>query len=101
MIALPVALSPTNATARIAGCSVSALPAVSPSPCTVFSTPAGRPAAAQISASNVAVIGLHSAGLCTTVQPAASAGAIFQVDSMNGVFHGVIAATGPMATRSV
>jgi hypothetical protein len=26
--------------------------------------------------------------LCTTVQPAASAGAIFQVDSMNGVFHG-------------
>ena len=45
--------------------------------------------------------GLHSAGLCTTVQPAASAGAIFQVDSMNGVFHGVITPTGPMARRLV
>ena len=45
--------------------------------------------------------GLHSAGLCTTVQPAASAGAIFQVDSMNGVFHGVITPTGPMGRRLV
>ncbi len=44
-----------------------------------------------------AVYGLHSAGLCTTVQPAASAGAIFHVDSMNGVFHGVITPTGPSA----
>jgi hypothetical protein len=38
--------------------------------------------------------------LCTTVQPAASAGAIFQVDSMNGVFHGVITPTGPIGWRS-
>ena len=43
--------------------------------------------------------GDHSAGLCTTVQPAASAGAIFQVDSMNGVFQGVITPTGPIGTR--
>ena len=43
--------------------------------------------------------GDHSAGLCTTVQPAASAGAIFQVDSMNGVFHGVMTPTGPIGTR--
>ena len=78
-----------------------ALPAVSPNPWTVLSTPAGNPAAKQISASNEAVNGLHSAGLCTTVQPAASAGAIFHVDSMNGVFHGVIAATGPSGCRSV
>jgi len=49
--------------------------------------------------SSVAVIGLHSAGLCTTVQPAASAGAIFHVDSMNGVFHGVMTPTGPIGTR--
>ncbi len=39
---------------------------------------------------------LHSAGLCTTVQPAASAGAIFQVDSMKGVFQGVMTPTGPI-----
>ena len=55
----------------------------------------------MISASSVAVSGLHSAGLCTTVQPAASAGAIFHVDSMNGVFHGVMMATGPSGWRSV
>ena len=55
----------------------------------------------MISASSLAVSGLHSAGLWTTVQPAASAGAIFQVDSMNGVFHGVITATGPIGWRVV
>jgi hypothetical protein len=47
----------------------------------------------------MAVYGDHSAGLCTTVQPAASAGAIFQVDNMNGVFQGVMTPTGPMGWR--
>ena len=61
----------------------------------------GRPASSAISASRCAVNGLHSAGLCTTVQPAASAGAIFQVLSMNGVFHGVITPTGPIGRRVV
>ena len=56
---------------------------------------------AQISDSSIAVSGLHSAGLCTTVQPAASAGAIFQVESMNGVFHGVMTPTGPIGWRIV
>ena len=55
----------------------------------------------MISASSTAVSGLHSAGLWTTVQPAASAGAIFQVDSMKGVFQGVITPTGPIGTRMV
>ena len=45
--------------------------------------------------------GENSAGLWTTVQPAASAGAIFQVDSMKGVFHGVMMPTGPIGTRVV
>ena len=43
--------------------------------------------------------GDHSAGLSTTVQPAASAGAVFQVESMNGAFHGVITAAGPAGIR--
>ncbi len=43
--------------------------------------------------------GDHSAGLSTTVQPAASAGAVFQVESMNGAFHGVITAAGPAGMR--
>src|SRR5450432_1734057 len=98
MIAAPVAVSPTKAIALIAGCSVSALPASSPMPWTVLSTPSGTPACFTSFASRSAVTGDHSAGLWTTVQPAASAGAIFQVESMNGVFHGVITPTGPIGT---
>ena len=97
----PVDDSPTKAIAAISGCSVTARPAVSPMPWTTLSTPGGRPASSAISASTVAVSGLHSAGLCTTVHPAASAGAIFQVESMNGVFQGVITPTGPIARRVV
>src|SRR5262245_6766294 len=99
MMAEPVALSPTKPMALIAGCSVSALPASSPKPCTVLSTPSGTPASFTSLASISAVTGDHSAGLCTTVQPAARAGAIFQVESMNGVFQGVITPTGPIGTR--
>ena len=97
----PVLLSPTNAIAFISGCSVKALPASSPNPLTVFRTPGGRPASSAISTSKRAVRGEASAGLWTTVQPAASAGAIFQVDSMKGVFHGVIIPTGPIGTLVV
>src|SRR5690606_26763283 len=101
MIRAPVTLSPTNAIALIAGCSVTAFPAVSPSPFTTFSTPGGRPASRASCASLAAESGAHSAGLWTTVHPAASAGAIFQVASMNGVFHGVITPTGPIGLRVV
>ncbi len=101
MILLPVADSPMKAIALIASCSVSATPASSPKPWTRLTAPSGRPASCMISASSSAVSGLHSAGLWTTVQPAASAGAIFQVDSMNGVFHGVMMPTGPIGCRIV
>ncbi len=90
-----------KAVALIAGCCVSSRPVCSPIPLTRFATPAGTPAEAMISASSMAVNGLHSAGLWTTVQPAASAGAIFHVDSMKGVFHGVMIATGPIGSRTV
>ena len=96
MIAEPVALSPTKPMALMSGCSVSALPASSPRPCTVLTTPSGTPASSISRTSRSAVTGDHSAGLWTTVQPAASAGAIFQVESMNGVFHGVMMPTGPI-----
>src|SRR3984893_6355345 len=99
LIAAHAALSPPHRIALIAGCSVRALPASSPMPCTVLRTPSGTPACLTSFASRSAVTGDHSAALCTTVQPAASAGAIFQVDSMKGVFHGVITPTGPIGTR--
>ncbi len=105
MIRLPVSDSPTKPIALMSGCSVSDLPAVSPRPCTRLTTPAGSPAATiascMISVRSTADSGLHSAGLWTTVQPAASAGAIFQVESMNGVFQGVMTPTGPIGWRIV
>src|SRR5690606_22276596 len=101
MIREPVRLSPTNAMALMAGCSVRALPALSPKPLTTLSTPGGSPASRARLASLAALSGAHSAGLWTTVQPAAKAGAIFQVESMKGVFHGVITPTGPIGLRLV
>ena len=41
---------------------------------------------------------MNSEGLTTTVQPAASAGASFQVVSASGEFHGVMIATTPLAS---
>ena len=101
MIMLPVRLSPTKPIARMRGCSVSALPASSPKPFTRFHTPLGSPASSAISTKSRADRGENSAGLCTTVQPAAKAGAIFQVDSIKGVFHGVMIPTGPKGAREV
>ncbi len=64
-------------------------------PWTTLSTPGGSPASSTRSASSEHESGDHSAGLSTTVQPAASAGAVFHVESMNGAFHGVITTAGP------
>jgi hypothetical protein len=47
------------------------------------------------------VSGVCSAGLSTTVQPVASAGASFQVAIMIGEFHGMIWPTTPMGSRTV
>src|SRR5690606_25790247 len=52
-----------------------------------------------MSASRDAVSGDHSAGLSTTVFPAASAGATFQVASISGAFHGVISAQTPAGSQ--
>ncbi len=44
--------------------------------------------------------GDHSAGLRTTVLPAARAGAHFHVESMKGAFQGVMTTVGPAGMRS-
>ena len=62
---------------------------VSPAPVTMLTTPGGRSACWQISANSSAVSGVVSAGLSTTVLPAASAGAIFQASISSGKFHGM------------
>ena len=52
--------------------------------------PPGIPASAAISANRSAVSGVNSAGLSTTVFPAASAGATFHASMSKGKFHGMI-----------
>ena len=86
-ISRPTAVEPVNATLSTPGCSTSAAP-VSPSPVSTLSTPSGKPASSASSPSRSAVSGVCSAGLSTIVQPAASAGAIFQVAISSGKFHG-------------
>ncbi len=62
---------------------------------TMLIVPAGKPASSARRTSASEVSGVSSAGLATTVQPAASAGAILRAIIAAGKFHGVIAATTP------
>ena len=66
-----------------------------PSPVTMLSTPAGSPDSCASSAKAIAVSDVNSAGLSTTVFPAASAGAIFHAIMSSGKFHGMICPTTP------
>ena len=63
---------------------------------TTLNTPFGTPARCASSASANADSGVSSAGLTTTVQPAASAGETLRVIMADGKFHGVMAATTPI-----
>ncbi len=81
------------------GCATSAAPTSSPIPWTRLNTPGGSPASTTRSISSEHDSGDHSAGLRITVEPAARAGAVFQVDSMNGAFQGVITTAGPLGIR--
>jgi hypothetical protein len=74
-------------------------PAVGPSPATTFRTPAGSPASVASPPSSSADSGEFSDGFSTTVQPAASAGATFQLASVKGKFHGTTAPTTPAGSR--
>ena len=62
---------------------------------TRLATPGGRPASARHWNIWIKVSGVWSAGRLTTVQPTASAGAIFRLGSAAGKFHGVIVPTTP------
>ncbi len=98
-IVWPVTDSPVNEISGTPGWATSASPASSPSPLTRLNTPSGTPASAKISAHRLADSGVNSAGFKITVQPAARAGASFQLSSMNGVFQGVINPATPTGWR--
>jgi hypothetical protein len=65
---------------------------------TMLIVPAGSPASSASLTSASDVSGVSSAGLQTTVQPAASAGAILRAIIAAGKFQGVIAATTPIGS---
>ena len=82
MTSEPARVLPVIATMSGRGCSTSARP-VSRSPQTTLSTPGGSTSCAS-SASRTVLHGVVSAGLSTTVLPAAIAGAIFQIAIISG-----------------
>ncbi len=96
----PTWVEPVNDTFATPGCATSAAPA-RPSPVSTLSTPAGSPARSQIAARRSIVSGVCSAGLTTTVQPAASAGASLCAAVMIGKFHGRISAATPTGSSTV
>ena len=99
----PTAVEPVNESLRTTGESHRALPTTmlwSASAVTTLMTPGGNPARSANSARARAESGVCSAGLTTTVQPAASAGAILRVIIPLGKFQGVIAAQTPIGSRN-
>ncbi len=99
----PTSVEPVNESLRTVGFAHISPPIAGASPVTTLSTPGGNPARCASSASASAEYGVASAGLMTTVQPAASAGATLRVIIDDGKFHGVIAAqtpTGSLTTTS-
>ena len=88
-IALPTSVEPVNAILSTSGCLTSSAP-VRPSPVTMLTTPGGSSAWRRTSQKSSAVSGVVSAGLSTTVFPAASAGATFHASISSGKFQGMI-----------
>ena len=93
-IALPTSVEPVNAILSTPGCLTSSAP-VRPSPVTMLTTPGGSSAWRTTSQKRSAESGVVSAGLSTTVLPAASAGAIFHASMSSGKFHGMICPATP------
>jgi hypothetical protein len=81
----PVRVEPVNATLSTRSLPASIAPTSGPSPVTTLTTPFGRSGtASRMRARWIAVTGVASAGLSTTVHPAHSAGAIFHAAISSG-----------------
>ena len=97
----PTADDPVNTILRTSGWSTSRCPTTGPRPGSTCSTPSGRPASRASSPIRIAVSGVASAGLASTVFPAASAGAMPQDRMGIGKFHGTIRPTTPTGSWKV
>ena len=71
----PVCVEPVKATARVPGLTASSSPTSGPGPRTKLNTPGGRSASTTHSASTPEHTAVDGAGVQTTGQPQASAGA--------------------------
>ncbi len=94
MIRRPVVVSPVNAILRIRGLDASGLPASTPKPLTMLTTPGGSRSPITEMRCRIEA-GVCSAGLRTTALPAARAGASFHTAIRIGKFHGMIWPTTP------
>jgi hypothetical protein len=101
MMRLPTSVEPVKQIFRTAGWLMNRSPTTLPLPGTTVKTPAGKPASRASSPSRIAVSGVSSAGLSTTVLPAASAGAKPQPAIGIGKFHGTITPTTPSGSWKV
>ena len=101
MICLPTSVEPVKQTLRTSGCVTNRWPTTDPLPGMTVSTPAGSPASSASSPIRIAVSGVISAGLSTTVLPAASAGAKPQPAIGIGKFHGTMTPTTPSGSWKV
>lgn len=109
IIVCPTLVDPVNPSLRTSGCSLIAVPTMTPvthhvsiytpyhrplstvpEPGSTFMTPGGNPASTESSQNFRAVRGVTCAGLRTTVLPAARQAAIFQASIIRGQFQGVI-----------
>src|SRR6266851_1808275 len=101
MICRPTSVDPVNTIFLTAGWSTSRCPTTLPLPGSTWNTPSGRPASKASSPIRIAVSGGASAGLATTVLPAASAGAMPQDRIGIGKFNGTISPTTPTGSWKV
>ena len=101
MIFLPTAVEPVKQTLRTSGWVTKRSPTTEPLPGRTVSTCSGSPASRASSPSRIAVSGVSSAGLSTTVLPAARAGAKPQPAIGIGKFQGTMMPTTPSGSWKV
>src|SRR2546421_4582548 len=92
----PISVEPVKVSMRTSGLEVSSLPITLALPVITLNTPLGTPARSASTARASAVSGVSEAGLHTTVQPTASAGATLRVIMAAGEFHRLVGADHPI-----
>ena len=88
-------VEPVNITPIVLASSTSAAPTVSPRPGNSCNAPRGTPASHSVRTASAAISAVCSAGLASTVLPAASAAATWPTKIASGKFQGLMQTTGP------